>query len=312
MKTLRTIVLALVPLVLILGAASPSHAQETEALLQAAARGDADLVRLFIGTGQSVNAADSAGNSILMFAAASGQTEVVELLIEAGADVNAPNAEDWTPLMMAALRGHVEAAQALINGGADVSARADIGMTALIMAAASGQAAMVGYLLDNGASVEDATPDGRTVLMAAAEAGHAECVNTLLEGGADPNVEAPGGFTALIAAQNNGHTTVAWSLVDAGVVFTTNPGVMPELVSNPELEAPDSLDAVTIEGPLVIQFIVDVEGKVEPESIEIIESPHEGLNESAKQVFLGAVYKPAEFDGKPVRTRIRQTMSFGG
>ena len=312
MKTLRTIVLALVPLVLTLGAAAPSYAQETDALLQAAARGDADLVRLFLGTGQSVNAADSAGNSVIMFAAATGQTEVVELLLEAGADVNAPNAEDWTPLMMAALRGHVAAAQALINGGADVSARADIGMTALIMAAASGQAAMVSYLLDNGASTEDATPDGRTVLMAAAEGGHAECVNALLEGGADPNVEAPDGFTALVAAQDNGDAAIAWSLVEAGAVFTSNPGVMPDLVSNPELEAPDSLDVAAIEGSLVIQFIVDVEGKVEPASVEIIESPHEGLNESVKQMFLGAVYKPAEFDGKPVRTRIRQTMSFGG
>jgi hypothetical protein len=278
MKTLRTMVLALVPLALVLGIATPSCAQDTETLLQAAGSGDLDLVKLLIGMGQSANAADSAGNSALMFAAANGQTEIVEFLIEAGADVDAPNAENWTPLMMAALRGHVDPARALINGGADVSARADIGMTPLILAAASGQSEMVSFLLDNGASSDEATD----------------------------------GFTALIAAQSRGDTALVWKLVDVGAFFTTNPGVLPQLVSNPELEAPDSLGAVAVEGSLVIRFIVDVDGKVEPESAEIIESPHEGLNEAVEQMFLGAVYKPAEFAGKPVRMRIRQSMSFGG
>jgi ankyrin repeat protein len=247
-----------------------------------------------------------------MFAAANGQSEVVGFLIESGADVNAANTESWTPLMMAALGGHVGTAQALINGGADMSARADVGMTPLIMAAASGHAAMVTSLLDNGASADDATPDGRTVLMTAAEGGHAECVTALLESGADPHVEAPGGFTALAAAQRNGHTAVAWTLIDAGAVFIASPGVMPELVSYPELEVPDSLDTAPIEGSIVIQFIVDVEGKVEPESIEITESPHEGLNEPVRQMALGAVFKPGQFEGEPVRVRIRQSLSFGG
>jgi TonB family protein len=148
--------------------------------------------------------------------------------------------------------------------------------------------------------------------MTAAEAGHAECVTTLLGSGADPNVEASDGFTALIGARSNGHSPIAWALLDAGAVFTTNPGTMPELVTNPEIDVPDSLNTEPIEGSVVIQFIVDAEGKVEPESVEILESPHEGLNEPVKQVFLGAVYKPAQFEGKPVRLRIRQSMSFGG
>ncbi|UCD25240.1 MAG: TonB family protein, partial [Gemmatimonadota bacterium] len=82
--------------------------------------------------------------------------------------------------------------------------------------------------------------------------------------------------------------------------------------SNPELEVPDSLGAEPIEGSVVIQFVIDTEGKVEPASVKILESPHEGLNEPVKQVFLGAVYKPAEFEGKPVRLRIRQSMAIGG
>ncbi len=312
MKIFRTKVLALVPFVLTLSVASPSRAQDSDALLQAAAMGDVDLVRLLIGTGHSVNAADSAGNSVLLFAAANGQIDVVGFLIESGADVNAANAENWTPLMVAALGGFVETAQVLISRGAEVSARADIGMTALIMAAASGHAAMVTTLLDNGASVDDATPDGRTVLIAAAEEGHADCVTALLESGADPNFETPGGFTALIAAQSKNHTAVAWILVDAGAVFTASPGMMPELLSNPDLDLPDSLDTAPVEGTIVVQFIVDAEGKVEPESVEIIESPHEGLNEPVRQMALGAVFKPGQFDDKPVRVRIRQSISLGG
>jgi ankyrin repeat protein len=312
MKNLKATVLGVVISVLILGVASPSHAQDNEALLQAAGTGNADLVRLLIGTGQSPNAVDSVGNSVLMFAAGNGQTEIAAYLIEQGADVNAANAENWTPLMMAALGGHVGAAQLLIDSGATLDTQADIGMTALIMAAASGQAEMVNLLLASGADAEVETPDGRTALMAAAEGGHGECVKALLEHGVDPNVESPGGFTALIAAQSNGHTEVVWSLVDAGAVFTTNPGAVPELLSNPDLEAPDSLSADEVQGSFVIQFVVGVDGKVEPESVKIIESPHEGLNEAVTNMFLGAAYKPAEFEGKPVAMRIRQSMSFGG
>jgi TonB family protein len=105
---------------------------------------------------------------------------------------------------------------------------------------------------------------------------------------------------------------VAWSLLEAGAFFTTRPDAMPELVSNPQLEVPDSLQSMEISGAVVIQFVIDAEGHVEPESVEIVESPHEGLNEPVKQMFLGAVYTPAQFDGKPVRMRIRQSMSFGG
>jgi len=311
-NTMKTKVLGLVAFVLILGVVSPSHAQDADALLQAAGSGNADLVRLLIGTGQSPNAMDSAGNSVLMFAAANGQTEIAQYLIGEGADINTPNAEHWTPLMMAALNGYVEVARLLIENGADLNASADIGMTALIMAAASGQTETLTLLLDNGANIEEQTPDGRTALMAAAEGGYGDCVNALLQRGADPNVQAPGGFTALIAARTNGHTDVAWSLIDAGAVFTSNPGVVPELVSNPDLAAPDSLDSADIKGSVIIQFIVGVDGKVEPESVKIIESPHEGLNDAVTQMFLGAVYKPAQFEGKPVRMRIRQSMTFGG
>jgi ankyrin repeat protein len=312
MKTVKTKVLGLVISILALGVVSPSYAQDTDALMQAAGSGNADLVRLLIGTGQSPNAVDSAGNSVLMFAAANGQTEVAQFLIDSGADVNTPNAENWTPLMMAALNGHVEVTRLLIENGADLNAHADIGMTPLIMAAASGQAETVDLLLENGANIDEQTPDGRTALMAAAEGGYAACVEALLQRGADPNIQSPGGFTALIAAQTNDHPDVAWALIGAGAVFTSNPGVVPELVSNPDLEAPDSLNAADIKGSVIIQFIVGVDGKVEPESVKIIESPHEGLNDAVTQMFLGAVYKPAEYEGKPVRMRIRQSMTFGG
>ena len=313
MKICRTIVGTLVPLLLAVTVVSPAYAQtDADTFLDAAGRGDIQLLRLLLGAGQDANMADSAGNSALMFAAANGQLEAANLLVDNGADVNAVNVDGFTALMMAAMYGNVEVAQRLLELGAERDAQASIGMTALLMAAAYGQVDVVRLLLDNGASVDDMTPDGRTVLMAAAEGGHTECVDLLLERGADPNVEAPGGFTALIAARTHEHTEIAWHLINAGAVFTTRPDVMPELVSNPELEVPDSLASDPIDGSVIIQFIVDTTGHVEPESVKIIETPHEGLNEPVTQVFLGAVYKPAEFEGKPVRMRIRQSMSFGG
>ena len=309
MKILKKTVLALVPLALSLATVSPSHAQEADPLFQAAASGDASLVQLLIGTGQSPTAVDAEGNSVLMVASANGQTDIAAMLVEAGADANN---EGWTALMMAALNGHVPVSQGLVNSGADVNLRANIGMTAIIMAAARGHAEVASFLLENGAVADDATPDGRTSLMAAAEGGHGECVSALIEHGADVNAEAQGGFTALAAAKNGGHNQVVWDLIDAGAIFTTSPGQLPELQSNPDIEVPDSLMNADISGAVVVQFIIDTEGKVVEESIEIIESPHEGLNDAVKQMFAGAVYTPAQFDGKPVKMRIRQSMTFGG
>ncbi len=315
MKIARTIVLALVPTLLTAVAVTPLHAQATEndaAFLQAAASGDTDLAKLLMRMGVDVNVADSAGNTALMYAAGNGQVDMTAMLVESGAAVNATTPEGWTALMLAALSGYTPIVQGLIVAGADIGLKADIGMNALIMAAARGHAETVTALLDGGAEVDEPSPDGRTPLMGAAEQGNAEVVTVLLERGADPNAQTPGGFTALLAAQNAGQTEVVWQLAEAGGIFTGQLESLPELVSAPELEVPDSLADAEITGAAVVEFVVDESGHVEPATLHMVSSPHPGLDGPVLALFRGSVYNPGKYGGKAVRVKIRQSMTFGG
>jgi TonB family protein len=315
MKISRTIVLALVPTLLAAAAVTPLHAQATEndaAFLQAAATGDVSLAQLLMRMGVDVNVVDSAGNTALMYAAGNGQVDMTAMLVETGASVNTVTPEGWTALMLAALGGYTPIVQGLIVAGADLSLKADIGMNALIMAAARGHAETVSALLDSGAKVDDPSPDGRTPLMGAAEQGHAEVVAVLLERGADPNTATPGGFTALLAAQNAGQTEVVWQLADAGAIFTSQLESLPELVSSPQLEVPDSLADAEITGAAVVEFVVDESGHVDPATMAVVSSPHPGLDEPVLALFRESVYNPGKYAGKAVRVKIRQSMTFGG
>ncbi len=97
---------------------------------RAAMKGEAALTAL-LSSGVSVNTSDWEGETALMEAADKGQLEVVRLLLRHGADVNAADEDGETALMRAADDGHTEVVRALIAAGADVNARDEDGETAL-------------------------------------------------------------------------------------------------------------------------------------------------------------------------------------
>jgi len=162
------------------------------ALMVAAAEGDASFVKDLLAQGTTANAKDSA----LHAAARGGHKEAAELLLSAGANVNATRFGDYTPLFVAAAAGcdldtvqrftnfplspwsanmterkrspvnpetFREVVELLIRHGADVNAREkQHGFTPLHYAVFGGSREVVAALLDHGAPADPAIPAGAT------------------------------------------------------------------------------------------------------------------------------------------------------
>ncbi len=89
------------------------------AFIEAAGKGNAEAVRLFVKAGMDVNEINSPayGETALIWAARGGHADVVEFLVENGADVNRRNAKDMTALGYALMFKHSAAAEVLRKAG---------------------------------------------------------------------------------------------------------------------------------------------------------------------------------------------------
>jgi len=161
----------------------------------AAARGYADLVDILLAAKADVNVKANNGETALIAAADEGHAEIVERLLKAAADPNATDEKGYTALM-AAIKGDVREVEALLTAKADVNAKANDGGTALMFAAVQGRLVMVQRLLAAGADVNAKDKDARTALMYAAE-GRTPCV-TLVS--AAKGEHAQGDYTDVVNA----------------------------------------------------------------------------------------------------------------
>ena len=161
-------------------------------LVDAARRGEVELVRSMLDDGADVNAAQGDGLTALHASAERGHVEIARLLIAAGADLDAETRiGHYTPLHLAGRGGHGHVVLALAEAGADVSrATSNTGVTPLHLAASAvGGEPAVATLLDHGAAVNAREASaGQTPLMFAAAYDRAAAVRELLSRGADPAI----------------------------------------------------------------------------------------------------------------------------
>ena len=73
---------------------------------------------------------------------------------------------------------------------------------------------------------------------------------------------------------------------------------------------PPTLRQAYIEGFVVIRFIVDTLGRVEPGSVEVLESSRPGFNQPATQAILATRFASARFGDRAVRQLTNQKISF--
>ena len=204
-------------------------AEELEAIIDAAKKGDIEAVKQHLAAGTNVNTKDSQGWAPLHLAADRGHKKVIELLIAKGANVNAKDqkgrtALDWAEeqnkeityllrkqggktgkelkkleavnksIHSAARYGNIEAVRKHLDAGKDVSLRNNNGDTPLNYAAFLGHMEIVELLLQNGANVNAKGLADWTPLHLAAHNNNEQIVQLLIAKGAEVNPYTSVGF----------------------------------------------------------------------------------------------------------------------
>jgi TonB family protein len=84
----------------------------------------------------------------------------------------------------------------------------------------------------------------------------------------------------------------------------------PIRVSGPPLVYPPLLREAGIEGQVVLEFVVDSAGRVDPGSIMVVSSTNKAFERPAVDVVKRSIYRPAILDGVPRAMRTRQPVEF--
>jgi hypothetical protein len=113
----------------------PSTTARTAPLLMAAESGDSAAIERLLQKGESVNTADSKGQTPLHVAAWKGRSAAVNKLVHAGANIEARESRGMTPLMSAAVSGDLATVRTLLDAGADPTAEGYDGFTIVLFQA---------------------------------------------------------------------------------------------------------------------------------------------------------------------------------
>jgi uncharacterized protein len=227
---------------------TPNSANNT-ALMAAAERGRADIVKLLLDNKANPNVAGRDGSTPLMVAAQNNQPDIVKLLLSRGADPNHQDSSGWTAVLKAAYQGNAKCIALL-------AAQSKLELDrALLVATLMERKDAVKALLDNGAEVDTRASDGRTPLMLAAGKGNKEIVQALLAAGADPSLTDRAGETAKAIAAAKGFNEIvglvgrAPAPVPSGpAVAAASPGGSPQSSSSAAISDADILKMPAPEG----------------------------------------------------------------
>jgi ankyrin repeat protein len=202
---------------------------EPTPLMEAAGRGNLDVVKILIDAGADPNRKNREGMTAydiavsnsgflentqpvidfldkttrkstqsLMAAVQAGNAELTEQLIAQGAQVNTSDREfQYSPLSWAAERGSKKIAQLLIDAGANIEVRDWMSQTPLWSAVSGNHTSVARLLIKAGADVNVVDDSGDTLLQHAVWCESTRSIRLLLEAGADVNAVRAGHPAAL-------------------------------------------------------------------------------------------------------------------
>lgn len=187
----------------------------SQAMIEAARKGDMQSVRHLLALGVVPNAVHLGDGSPLIASVRAGRTEMANYLLDRGAEPNLRVPGDGTALIVAARAGRQDLVKLLLSRGADIDLAVAGDGNPLTAAAAAGQLAVVKLLLNRGADLERTVPGDENALIRASHRGHADVVRFLIAKGANVNRRV-NGRTALGMASQVGNGEIRRMLIEAG------------------------------------------------------------------------------------------------
>jgi palmitoyltransferase len=188
----------------------------------AAQRGDVDLMRQLIESGQaSATDRDAQNITPLHWAAINAHVAACRYLLEQGADVDAVGGDlVATPMQWAARNGYLYIIHLLISHNADPNITDAQGYNSLHLVTHSSSIMPLLYLLHQPINVDVRDAQGHTSLMWAAYQGDALSVDLLLRHGANANLKDDTGLTPLHWAVVRGNRVCIRRLIEKGADLT--------------------------------------------------------------------------------------------
>lgn len=86
--------------------------------------------------------------------------------------------------------------------------------------------------------------------------------------------------------------------------------VRPERLSGPVPRYPEELRQAGVGGMVLLDFVIDANGRVDSSSITVLEATHDAFVAPATDVIQRSIYQPGEQDGKPVAVQVQQRIGF--
>jgi ankyrin repeat protein len=165
--------------------------------LDAARRGDLELLELCIEKGVDVGVKDGFARSALLLAARDGRSlEMVRRLQSKGLAIDEPDVRGIAPLGYAAGNGQLDLLSYLLEQGAAADRQDTQGLTPLFHATLSGKTQAVARLLKADVDIDTQDRFGDTPLMGACAKGHDDIARLLVKAGADTSIKDQEGRTA--------------------------------------------------------------------------------------------------------------------
>lgn len=81
-------------------------------------------------------------------------------------------------------------------------------------------------------------------------------------------------------------------------------------IHQPSPRYPPALRLAGIEGRVLVEFIIDTTGHLEPGSSKVLESSHRGFEGAALETLERSLFRPARLAGRSVRQRTLQAIAF--
>lgn len=207
---------------------------KNHALLEAARKGDIEVLELVLSMDADVNFQDANGYTALCKAASYGHLECVKLLLKNDANSSLKTKSDsMTPLFLATFFKKINVMICLLDSGADINTRDSHGRTPLSFAAQMGYVDVFQCLLDRGASINAHTGGwglNTSILSLATVYKDTTILRLLLD--RDINIlhdSSGGGYSVLNYAVSNGSLDAVKLLLEKGV---DTPREMTPLINN--------------------------------------------------------------------------------